>query len=387
LYVTGGVRGDVSAGAAAKLILVARALGRDPATFGPLNLTATLRGRLGPDGRFTDSLDFGGPQPVDQSTTFTQSLAVLALRPAVPARAVSFLVSKRCRDGGFPVFYPAPGRPCASDADGTGLAVQALLAVGAVRQAAPAVGWLVRQQGADGSFSSGGPGAAANTNSTALAVQALRAAGRLAAARRGVSWLLSRQVGCTAPAADRGAIGYLDPVVDGSALRATAQAVPALAGLSLADLDGTAARASAGLPTMTCSPVPTPTPTRTATPSATPGPSRTTSSGTPTRTPAAVPIRTRPGGSASPRASVVASSTPAAVPAARTSSAPLPGRLRGLSVLPVPPAGPAASMPASRPIWQRIPPGWGFGAAAAAVAGWLGLLVGQRRPRTAQAVR
>ena len=396
-YVTGGVPGDVSAGSAAKLILVARALGRNPSTFGQLNLTATLRGRLGPDGRFTDSLDFGGPKPVDQSTTFTQSLAILALRPAVPPRAVSFLVSKRCRDGGFPVFYPEPGQPCVSDADGTGLAVQALLAVGAGRQAGPAVRWLVRHQRPDGSFSNSGPGAAPNSNSTALAVQALRAAGRPAAARRGVAWLLSRQLGCSAAAGDRGAVGYLDPVLDGSALRATAQAVPALAGLSLGDLDGRAARASTGLPAMTCDPAPTPTPTSTSTSnstststgsststrSATPVPTRSpVVRSTPTRTSAAVPVHRDRDGSTSAPAAVVGSQ-----PAPTSGSTAIPSTgLRGSSVLPAAAQPPPAAL-ASAPIWQRIPAGWGLGAGAVAVGGWLGLMLGQRRPRTAQAAR
>ena len=391
-YLTGGVPGDVSAGSAAKLILVARALGRNPSTFGPLNLTATLRGRLGPNGRFTDSLDFGGPKPVDQSTTFTQSLAILSLRPAVPPRAVSFLVSKRCRDGGFPVFYPEPGQPCVSDADGTGLAVQALLAVGAGRPAAPAVRWLVRHQRPDGSFSNSGPGAAPNSNSTALAVQALRAAGRPAAAGRGVSWLLSRQLGCSAAAGDRGAVGYLDPVLDGSALRATAQAVPALAGLSLGDLDGRAARASAGLPAMTCSPAPTPTPTPTSTQTS-------TSTSTSTRSPTPVPTRSRSGRSTLTRTSAAvplhrdrdgSAPAPAAVfgsqPVSASGSTPTAAGLRGLSVLPAA-AQPPPAVLASEPIWQRIPAGWGLGAGAVAVAGWLGLMLGQRRPRTAQAVR
>lgn len=377
-YVTGGIPGDVSAGSAAKLALVARAQGRDPAAFGSLDLDATLRGRLNTDGRFTDSLDFGGPTPVDQSTTFTQSLAILALRPAVPTEAVTFLGSQRCPDGGFPVFYPAPGAACDSDVDGTGVVVQALLAAGAGDQVVPAVRWLLGRQDVDGSFSSSGPGAAANSNSTALAAQALRAAGEAAAADRAVSWLMSRQVRCGGSAVDRGAIGFLDPVADDSALRATAQAIPALAGVALGELDGAVSRASDGGGSIPCAggPAPTVVPstaTRTVTSTVTRTVRTTATSLRVIRQPAppSSPTPTASTATASPTPSVVtstASTTAAVAPAAGD---------------PSPPTGPAvpARLSADRAAWERVNPQWGLFAGGIAVAAWLGLLVGQRRPR------
>ena len=237
-YIDGGYAGDVSAGAVAKLALIARAVGAEPTAFGGLDLRRTLLGRLQPSGRFTDRLT-DGAQVLDLSNVFTQALGVLALRAGTdaPATAVEFLARQRCADGGFPVFYPQRPTDCLSDADGTGVGVQALLAVGRAADAEPAVAWLVEHQAPDGSFRNSGPGAAPNSNSTALAAQALRAAGRTAQADAAVSWLKSRQVGCAAPAGDRGAIGYQEPVADASALRATAQALPALAGVSLADSD------------------------------------------------------------------------------------------------------------------------------------------------------
>ncbi|MBI4943042.1 MAG: terpene cyclase/mutase family protein [Actinobacteria bacterium] len=385
-YVDGGVPGDVSAGSAAKLALVAEALGRDPATFGALDLDATLRGRMAADGRFTDSLDFGGPTPVDQSNTFTQSLAILALRPSVPTRAVTFLAGQRCPDGGFPVFYPEPGAVCGSDVDGTGIVVQALLADGATTATGPAVAWLAGQQAADGSFSSGGPGSAPNSNSTALAAQALRTAGETAAADRAVGWLLTRQVGCEGTAADRGAVGYLDPIVDDSALRATAQAVPALAGVSLADLDGAvpdASAAAASIPCAAAGPAPTatrtPSPARTVTATVTvtatgsgpapataaaAAPTSTTTSPPLTTTPTITPTTTPTPSQPTPASSTTAAGAPAAGPAST------PAQL-----------GSTAAAAEDRPLWQRLPAGWGLAAAAVAAAGWMGLLVGQRRPR------
>ncbi len=246
-----GGPGTVFAGGLAKLTLVAAVEHRDPKDFGGHDLVKTLTARMQENGRFTDKNPTG-----DGSQQFTQSLAVLALQRTggAPAKAVDFIAGSRCPDGGFPLGLGATPATCKSHMDSTGLAVQALLGSGRTAAVRPALDWLVKQQLPGGGFpdNSMGSGAKANSNSTALAVQALAAGGRTEAAAKGVAWLRSRQVNCSAPAKDRGAVGFLEPKADGMALRATAQVVPALAGRSLAQVD--AADSAPDLEKITCVP-------------------------------------------------------------------------------------------------------------------------------------
>ncbi|SCK39708.1 Prenyltransferase and squalene oxidase repeat-containing protein [Streptomyces sp. WMMB 714] len=248
-YITRGVKGDVSAGAAAKLALVAGVEHRDATAFGDIDLVATLKDRMQDSGRFTDDTASG-----DMSNQFTQSLAVLALDRAdsLPEKAADFLAKSRCEDGGYPLTFKSDPAKCTSDVDSTGLAVQALLAAERKDDAAPALDWLEKRQNKNGGFAYGEPESAANSNTTALAVQALKAGERRQAAAHGVAWLKTMQLGCDAKAADRGAVGYMKPVADGSALRATAQVIPALAGKSLIEVDG--ADAEPGLSDIVCAP-------------------------------------------------------------------------------------------------------------------------------------
>ncbi|MDT0378209.1 terpene cyclase/mutase family protein [Streptomyces sp. DSM 42041] len=202
------------------------------------------------DGRFRDA-----PLDEDISNQFTQSLAVLALDRSgdLPGKAADFLVSTQCADGGFPLFFKEDPADCTSHTDSTGLAVQALVAADRDAEAEEALDWLEDEQLDDGGFRDNGFGTPpANSNSTALAVQGLTAGGRVTAAAEGVAWLRTVQVGCDAPADDRGAVGYDKPVVNGMALRATAQVVPALAGKSLGKVDGTGS--APGLEPVDCTP-------------------------------------------------------------------------------------------------------------------------------------
>ncbi|MEU6347616.1 prenyltransferase/squalene oxidase repeat-containing protein [Streptomyces sp. NPDC046977] len=307
-YLTGDTPGDIYAGSLAKLALVAEAGHRDPGAFAGRDLIAQLNSRMQPSGRFTDHATFGGPEVNDYSNTLTQSLALIALKrdgDSVPALGVDFLLANQCADGGFPVFFPDAGAECASDADGTGMVVQALLAAGHEEDAAgKALDWLESKQGTDGGFAGTGPTAVVNANSTALATQALRAGGRGAAADKGADWLRARQVGCAGAAADRGAVGYQEAAVDGSALRATVQAVTALSGISYATVDG--AGATDGLATVDCS---SPSPT---------------GSGSATASPSPTGEPTEPGGSASPTDSATPSASDSA-PVTPSATAPAPG--------------------------------------------------------------
>ncbi|WP_129842477.1 prenyltransferase/squalene oxidase repeat-containing protein [Streptomyces sp. RFCAC02] len=237
-YVTRGApdSGTVFAGGTAKLALVAAAEHRDPSDFGGLDLTALLLAGLQDTGRISDAGSAG-----DMSNQFSQSLAVLALERTgdLPDLAVDFLASTQCADGGFPLSLRRNPDRCTSDTDSTGLAVQALIAAGHSDGTDAALDWLEDGQGEDGGFGYNAT-AVPNSNSTALAVQALVAGGRDEAADLGVTWLRAMQVGCAGAAGDRGAVGYLDPVADGMALRSTAQVVPALAGVPLGDIDAPA---------------------------------------------------------------------------------------------------------------------------------------------------
>ncbi|RKN05386.1 hypothetical protein [Streptomyces radicis] len=192
------------------------------------------------------------------SNQFTQSLAVLALDRTgeLPDSAVDFLASTRCADGGFPLSPRRDPSRCTSDTDTTGMAVQALLAADRAADAEPGLDWLEGQQRENGGGFGYNAASAPNSNSTALAVQALRAGGRDEAADKGWLWLYSVQVGCGRAAVDRGAVGYLEPVANGMALRSTAQAMPALAGVALGDIDG--AEATPDVEPIDCSTDPPP---------------------------------------------------------------------------------------------------------------------------------
>lgn len=226
-----GTDGESYAGAHAKLLLAAQVTGKNPAAFAGVDLPAGLRGLLTPSGRFSDRSAFG-----DFSNAFTQSLALLALdrtSAGAPAAAVDFLVGTQCPDGGFPLSFGVT--PCVSDVDSTALVTQALRATGKNLDAQEGLTWLTGVQAANGGFGVGT--AAPNANSTGLAGQALRSGGRLLAAAKAKSFLRGLQVGCTAPAGNRGAIAYdasgFDPSTAG---RATAQGVLGLAGVGLANL-------------------------------------------------------------------------------------------------------------------------------------------------------
>ncbi|MFD7512237.1 hypothetical protein ACFV5N_23275 [Streptomyces sp. NPDC059853] len=234
-YINRGVPDAVNAGGTAKLALVAAIENRDLSDFGGHDLAGLLRDRVQDTGRFSDA----GPSG-DMSNQFTQSLGVLALErtaEGAPESTVEFLASTRCADGGYPLSLRRNPDRCTADTDSTGMAVQALLAAGRTADAEPGLDWLEAQQQESGGWGYNAA-SAANSNSTALAVQALIGGGRAEAAERGTSWLRGMQVGCSAAEGDRGAVGYMEPVADGMALRATAQVIPALAGVPLGDIDG-----------------------------------------------------------------------------------------------------------------------------------------------------
>ncbi len=210
-------------GSMAKVLLAAAIQDADVHDFAGWDLQAEVRSMMqttGPDtGRFSDhdtELD------TDASNGFSQPLAVLALArtdDGVPDRAVEYLLAQQCPNGGFRISYVA-GSSCTTnqdaDNDATAMAIQALLAVERTPVVTAAIStsaaWLLaRQDRVTGGFRGSGSATGLNTNSTGLAAQALHAIGQNGAATKAAAWIstlqpkLSTAGGATA---DLGAIAY-----------------------------------------------------------------------------------------------------------------------------------------------------------------------------------
>jgi hypothetical protein len=265
-YVGDGDQG-IYAGATAKAAVLAETQGKNPRSFGGLDLVTQLEGRVASAapiaGRLQDAYDptsqFGG----DYANVIGQAYAAQALSGAKSPQAapvVRFLLQQQCSDGffrlGFTADKTAADQSCdgaakaarTPDTDATAIAVLALQHVkgakakGAVKKA---VAWLVDVQGADGSFGGGKSTKDANANSTGLAGWALGATGATKPAVRAAVWVRNLQVSAPNPCANRlakqtGAIAY-DEDTYGTAQgfgikkkdqdqwrRASAQALPVL---------------------------------------------------------------------------------------------------------------------------------------------------------------
>jgi hypothetical protein len=148
-----------------------------------------------------------------------QSLALTALAGAkvVPAdSAVGWLTGQQCADGGWMSYNPDSAAACdakTEDSNATAAAVQALVALGGHQDAVDkGVQWLKANQNADGTWAYN-PGNPGDANSTGLAVSALFAAkadpaGVAKAGKSGFDGLALFQLGCAAPAEQRGAFTY-----------------------------------------------------------------------------------------------------------------------------------------------------------------------------------
>jgi hypothetical protein len=295
-YATGGeFAPDLRiAGATAKLLYAAAVADRDPTGFGGHDLRErTLALVAGPDTGtqhgWMKNRDANGP--ADGGNMFDQSLAVLGLvrSGGVPQPVVDFLIGQQCPAGGFRLFPPADGAPCAAadpaaqtmDPDTTGMAVQALLAADAAgvpaagAAADQGVAWLRSVQQPSGAFRGSAQTDFPNVNSTGLAGLALAAAGETTAADRAAGWVADQQltaVDAGAAAAHAGAIGYTPDVLAEAVAsgipelgldqwrRATAQAVLVLAGIPLGEVGITEP-----------APVPSPSPGPSSGPPASPG--------------------------------------------------------------------------------------------------------------------
>jgi hypothetical protein len=246
-----GSFGEVYAGPVAKALLAAVVAGADPTSFGGHDLVAELQALETTEGRFSDESTYG-----DYSNTIGQSLAIIALSRAgegLNAASVQLLLDRQCQDGGFRGDLGGSGA-CASDADATAFAVQALLVAAdtlvcgtdddgfsaEVSSAAQrGLDRLEDVQNASGGFVS--DDGAVNANTTGVAAQALTAGGRTTAADDANAFILTLQYGDSSPEALRGGIAFSadtrsTTVPSDTDLRATPQATLALAHDSLVDV-------------------------------------------------------------------------------------------------------------------------------------------------------
>ncbi len=211
------------AGSMAKVLFAAVVQGHDVGDFAGWDLEAELRSMMqtaGPQtGRFSDDdPEFGS----DSSNGFSQTLAVLGLARTpggVPDEAVRYLLAQQCPGGGFRTSFTS-GASCtsatAADTDATAMAVQALLVVDRTPEVRAGLSmgaaWLLaKQDPTTGAFGGTGVTAALNSNSSGLAAQALRAIGQTDVADAAATWISTIQLDpATAGAGDvdLGAIAY-----------------------------------------------------------------------------------------------------------------------------------------------------------------------------------
>ena len=195
-----------------------------------------------------------GSQDPSFDGTYRQSLALLALHAAgqtPAAAAVTWLLTQQCADGGYESFRADVSKACTApnsatfsgeDSNSTGIAVQALVALGKTAEASAAIGWLGAHQNTDGGWAYYPDGTAGNdsdANSTSLGLSAYSAAGLAAPTKNSLSpqdLLSSLQVGCSGVVDERGAFTFFGSANDFATVQATlAMAsgflpVPAVAG-------------------------------------------------------------------------------------------------------------------------------------------------------------
>jgi hypothetical protein len=254
----GEKKGASYAGPTGKAIVTALAAGLDPRSLNGFDLVDELQGLMSSSGRFSDDSAFG-----DYSNPVGQAFDIIGLKRAtgdVPQPAVTFLLTAQCTDGGFADAYPTSPKSCTSNADTTGLALQALVAAGVTDTdsatacaAGRALSWLKAHDSTNGSYASGAVDptakAAANVNSTAYAALGLTAAKASTSAQ--VAYLTSVQN-------EDGGLPIVPSSKDTSSnVLATAQALNALTGTTFLSLGSSPLAAAAPA----CTPEATPTTT------------------------------------------------------------------------------------------------------------------------------
>jgi hypothetical protein len=218
------------AGRVAKLVLAVRAAGLDPRAF------------AGSD--WVDQLSAGweASRQSYAGDPYSDALVILALHAAggsIEPEAAAGLEQARLADGTYA--FNGDTTPGAGDSNTTAMIVQALVALGEPEAAIqPSLAYFRSAQNADGGWTYQKPspyGEETDANSTALVVQALLAAGEeLGAWRHPEQTLLGLQHAS-------GALTF-NAATPGDNLLATAQGIPALAGVALSNLPGPPERSS-----------------------------------------------------------------------------------------------------------------------------------------------
>lgn len=199
--------------ATAKAVVGLTATGRTGTTLdGLVDQLETVTIDDGADaGRITDSTVQGGVErpDCDYANVYGQAFAVRGLDAVGSAEedaAVGYLLAQQNADGSWsealqPVGGAKPDPDPAADATATAITQLQAITPSATKAAAvttaieKGVAWLVGAQAADGSFGGGTGSFGPNVNETGLAAVALANAGKAAAADRGATWIERRQVG------------------------------------------------------------------------------------------------------------------------------------------------------------------------------------------------
>lgn len=218
--------GGGPSGRSGKVLLISDAAGLGT-EVGGVDLIATIEGTLqGPEDDDPGLYDRANPFGSVSSHSFAL-LGQMAHGITPPAEAIGWLAGQQCDDGGWSGYAAGPrqtGDPCLvtdpesgelvaapSSTNQTAVAVQALAGRLGEQNSAAALAFLTGAQNDDGGFGEL-PGLESDANSTGIVVQALVSLGVDPAAvappggdTSALGWLVGNQLGCDASSLDRGA--------------------------------------------------------------------------------------------------------------------------------------------------------------------------------------
>jgi hypothetical protein len=218
-------------GVTAKVVLALVAANQDPASFAGRNLIGQIEAAYD-----AASGSYGG-------SVFDQALVILALANAgrtVPQEAIDYVTTHQTTDGAWN--FTGDTAALSGDTNTTALVIQALVAVGRKDDTGRALDYLRRVQNTDAGWPYQNPsayGTETDANSTALVIEAIYAAGQMPA-----DWYVdgADPLGVLLALQNpSGSFSYQASFGGDNAL-ATIQAIPAVAGVTLADVQ----RAPAG---------------------------------------------------------------------------------------------------------------------------------------------
>jgi hypothetical protein len=212
-------------GVTAKVVLALVAANQNPASFAGRDLIGQMEATYD-----AASGSYGG-------SVFDQALVILALANAgraVPAGAIDYMITHQTTDGAWN--FMGDTAALSGDTNTTALVIQALVAVGHKDDTGRALDYLRRVQNADAGWPYQNPsayGTETDANSTALVIEAIYAAGQTPA-----DWYVDGADPLGVLLALQNASGSFSYQVSfgGDNALATIQAIPAVAGVTLADV-------------------------------------------------------------------------------------------------------------------------------------------------------